>query len=98
MYYVYLLTSDRITPRRYIDTTSDLKRRVAHHNSGKSVHTAQHRPWHLITYVTFSETRKALEFERYLKSGPATLSRIATSGERARSHCSWQSEAASYLA
>ena len=69
VHYVYLLQSARIAPRRYIGTTSDLKRRPADHNSGKSVHTAQYRPWHLVTYVAFSEKRKAHKFERCLKSG-----------------------------
>jgi hypothetical protein len=26
-------------------------------------------PWQLVTYVAFSEKKKANEFERYLKSG-----------------------------
>ena len=69
MHYVYLLASDRKTTRHYIGSTADLKRRIADHNSGKSVHTAQYRPWHLVTYIAFSERRKALGFEYYLKSG-----------------------------
>ncbi|CAA7626212.1 GIY-YIG nuclease family protein [Magnetospirillum sp. UT-4] len=49
--------------------TSDLKRRLADHNSGKSSHTSKFAPWRLVTYVAFSDERKAMAFERYLKSG-----------------------------
>jgi len=49
--------------------TTDLKQRLAEHNSGKSPHTAQFEPWRLVTYVAFSDEQKAAEFERYLKSG-----------------------------
>jgi predicted GIY-YIG superfamily endonuclease len=69
VHYVYLIKSDTNATRRYIGTTADLKRRVLDHNSGKSVHTAQYRPWHLVTYIAFHEKQKALDCERYLKSG-----------------------------
>jgi len=49
--------------------TSDLKRRLEDHNSGKSVHTSKFKPWRLVTYVAFSKQGKAESFERYLKSG-----------------------------
>jgi putative endonuclease len=45
------------------------KRRINEHNSGKSIHTARHRPWNLVCYLGFAEEKKALAFERYLKSG-----------------------------
>jgi predicted GIY-YIG superfamily endonuclease len=49
--------------------TTDLKRRLQEHNDGKSYHTSKFKPWHLITYVAFSDRAKADSFERYLKSG-----------------------------
>jgi len=49
--------------------TANLKQRLTEHNSGKLPHTAQFKPWHLITYVAFSDKQKAAKFERYLKSG-----------------------------
>ncbi|HEY1453083.1 MAG TPA: GIY-YIG nuclease family protein [Roseiarcus sp.] len=69
MWYVYLLESDGAAGQRYVGITSDLRRRVAEHNSGKSSHTSKFMPWRLVTYVAFSDERKAGEFELYLKSG-----------------------------
>ena len=69
MWYVYLLESDGAAGQRYVGITSDLRRRVADHNSGKSSHTSKFMPWRLVTYVAFSDERKAGEFELYLKSG-----------------------------
>ncbi len=69
MHYVYLLESSRVVGQRYVGLTSDLKRRLADHNSGKSSHTSQFAPWRLVTYIAFSDERKATAFERYLKSG-----------------------------
>jgi putative endonuclease len=34
----------------------------------ESRHTAKYKPWRLVSYVAFSDERKAIEFERYLKS------------------------------
>jgi putative endonuclease len=69
MHYVYLLESVSVRTRRYVGLSTDLKRRLEAHNSGESSHTAKYRPWHLVTYVAFSNKSKAEEFERYLKSG-----------------------------
>lgn len=69
VHYVYLLQSERFPEQRYIGVTSDLKQRIPDHNSGKSAHTSKYVPWKLVTYVAFSDRRKAESFERYLKSG-----------------------------
>jgi putative endonuclease len=69
MRYVYLLESEALASKRYVGMTSDLKRRMSEHNRGNSPHTAKHAPWKLVTYVAFSDERKAEIFERYLKSG-----------------------------
>ncbi len=69
MRYVYLLQSEAVVDQRYIGVTSDLKQRLAEHNAGKSSHTSKYVPWKLVTYVAFSDERKAETFERYLKSG-----------------------------
>jgi predicted GIY-YIG superfamily endonuclease len=69
MRYVYLLQSEASAGERYVGVTSDLKQRVADHNAGKSPHTSKYIPWKLITYIAFSDERKAETFERYLKSG-----------------------------
>ena len=69
VYYVYLLESVASPDQRYVGLSSDLKQRFAEHNAGKSPHTAKYKPWRLVTYVAFSNRIKAIEFERYLKSG-----------------------------
>ena len=69
MWYVYLLESDTVVGQRYIGVTTDLKRRLIEHNSGKSTNTSKFVPWRIVTYVAFSDEAKAASFERYLKSG-----------------------------
>ena len=69
MRYVYLLESETAAGQRYVGVTSDLKQRLADHNTGKSPHTSKYAPWRLVTYVGFSNEQKAEAFERYLKSG-----------------------------
>lgn len=68
-FYVYILESLADPDRHYTGFTEDLKQRVAHHNAGCVPHTAKFRPWKLQTAIAFTDRKKALEFERYLKSG-----------------------------
>jgi putative endonuclease len=69
MRYVYLLQSESAADQRNIGVTSDLRQRLVEHNAGKSRHTSKFVPWKLVTYIAFSDERKAAIFERYLKSG-----------------------------
>lgn len=69
MHYVYLLQSLSFVEQRYVGITSNLKRRLKEHNARKSPHTSKYAPWKLVTYIGFSDGRKAEDFERYLKSG-----------------------------
>jgi putative endonuclease len=69
VHYVYLLQSESAIGQRYVGVTADLRQRLAEHNAGKSAHTSKYVPWKLVTYVAFSDERKAEAFERYLKSG-----------------------------
>jgi putative endonuclease len=41
----------------------------AAHNAGRCAHTSRWTPWRVIVVVAFSSETRALEFERYLKSG-----------------------------
>jgi predicted GIY-YIG superfamily endonuclease len=50
-------------------STSDLKRRLNEHNSGKSIHTNKFLPWKIKNYIAFEDRNKAAEFEKFLKSG-----------------------------
>ena len=69
MKYVYLIQSIPSPAQRYIGVTSDLKTRLKSHNAGQSSHTSKFKPWKLVTYVAFSDESKAIDFEKYLKSG-----------------------------
>jgi putative endonuclease len=68
MFYVYVLQSE-VDEGLYIGYTSDLKRRLAEHQEGKSFSTFYRRPWRLIYYEAYLEKADARGRERYLKSG-----------------------------
>ncbi len=68
MKYVYLLESVSQPAECYVGLTDDLRHRVAVHNAGGSPHTSKFKPWRLVTYIAFSDEKKAVLFERYLKS------------------------------
>jgi len=69
MYYVYLLESISDPNRHYVGFSTDLRRRLLEHNTGKLPTTSPHRPWRLSTYLGFTSKKQALAFEHYLKSG-----------------------------
>ncbi|KKP80348.1 MAG: hypothetical protein A2271_04710 [Candidatus Moranbacteria bacterium RIFOXYA12_FULL_35_19] len=66
MYYVYLLKSIK-TGKHYIGCTSDLRRRFAEHNNGKSFYTKDKRPWELRYYEAFYSQEDAFSREKQLK-------------------------------
>jgi putative endonuclease len=68
MEYVYLLQSIDHPDETYVGLTADLRSRFSAHNEGRSPHTSKYRPWRLVCYLAFSDERKAVEFERYLKT------------------------------
>lgn len=68
MFYVYVLQSLK-DQSLYIGSTSDLKRRLQEHDSGKSRFTNQHKPYKLICFVGLLLRSDAKRFEEYLKSG-----------------------------
>jgi putative endonuclease len=69
MVYVYLIRSVNNYHQTYIGYTTNVQERLEKHNSGGSIHTKEHRPWKLVASVQFDDQQKALEFEKYLKSG-----------------------------
>ena len=69
MKYVYLLRSLNVLGQRYVGVTSNLEERLRVHNAGGSPHTSKYRPWELVTYLCFLDDQRAIDFERYLKSG-----------------------------
>jgi putative endonuclease len=67
--YVYVLKNDADPVRYYTGLTSNIGARLNAHNAGKCPHTASGRPWVIDVIVEFSDERRAVAFERYLKSG-----------------------------
>jgi putative endonuclease len=66
--YVYILTSQVDPSRHYTGLTDELEGRLRAHNSGKVPHTSKHRPWRIETAIAFRSRKKALAFEKYLKT------------------------------
>lgn len=69
MKYVYILQSKIDSKHYYTGITDNLKARITKHNSGKVKHTSKFKPWKLKTYIAFDDIKRALDFEKYLKSG-----------------------------
>jgi len=69
MYHVYILRSLRDSSEYYVGFTEEMKQRLVDHNAGHCSHTTKHRPWQILTVISFSNRDSALAFERYLKSG-----------------------------
>ncbi|MGA6829249.1 GIY-YIG nuclease family protein [Nitrospira sp. NS4] len=69
MKYVYLLQSLSALNQRYVGMTEDLDARLQVQNAGGSPHTSKYRPWKVVMYLCFHDDQRAIEFERYLKSG-----------------------------
>jgi putative endonuclease len=82
MYYVYLLRSAAKRNETYVGSTSDLKKRLADHNSGKSTHTNKFKPWELEAYVAFPHEELAHNFEKHLKTGSVARSRPGICAEK----------------
>jgi putative endonuclease len=68
MKYVYILQS-LDSEHYYVGIAQDVPARLAKHNAGEVPHTSKYRPWRIKTYIAFSDERRAIAFEKYLKSG-----------------------------
>jgi len=67
--YVYILESINFPKRFYVGITKDLKERLASHNAGKCKHSSKSGRWNYKTILWFENDKRAVEFEKYLKSG-----------------------------
>jgi predicted GIY-YIG superfamily endonuclease len=67
--FVYVLVSESVPGRFYTGLTSDPQSRLVDHNEGRCRHTSSGRPWKLDVMIEFADERRAVAFERYLKSG-----------------------------
>jgi putative endonuclease len=66
MFYVYILQLKDKT--YYHGFAVDLKNRLDDHQSGNVISTKNLRPFKLVYYAAFSSKKKAVDFEKYLKS------------------------------
>jgi predicted GIY-YIG superfamily endonuclease len=66
---VYVLKSNSHQGRYYTGVTSNWRARLDAHNDGRCSHTARYRPWRIDMLIQFTDERRALAFEQYLKSG-----------------------------
>ena len=67
MFYVYVLHSQK-DGQLYTGYTSDLKRRLTEHNSGKTTSIKHRRPFDLIYYEAYLYEQDAKGHELFLKS------------------------------
>lgn len=72
-YYFYYLRSITYQEKTYIGFTGNLKQRFADHNAGRSIYTAQYKPWKIVGFFGFETELQALRFERYLKSNAGRI-------------------------
>lgn len=68
MYYTYILYN-KVTKQYYIGYAVDLKNRLKEHSSGKVQSTKSNLNYELEWYCAFKTEKKAVAFEKYLKSG-----------------------------
>jgi len=69
MHFVYIIVSTTEPRRHYVGLTNNVKNRLIYHNQGFVRSTASYRPWRLRSAICFSRRSKAVDFERYLKTG-----------------------------
>ena len=68
MFIVYILESLK-DQGWYIGFTTDLKKRLDYHNTGKNTSTKNRRPLKIIYAEVYLDKRDALGREKFLKSG-----------------------------
>jgi putative endonuclease len=66
MFYCYILLLKN--NKYYIGFSSNLKQRLSEHNAGQVIATKKFIPVQLIYYSAFKSKKKALDFEKYLKT------------------------------
>jgi len=68
MFYVYIIQSEKYANQFYTGFSENINNRLEDHNNGKSVHTNKFKPWKIIFHCVFENKKKALDFEKYLKT------------------------------
>ena len=75
-FYVYMLKSKSIKPITYVGYTSDLKKRIVLHNSGKGAKFTRGRKWVLIYKEKFKSKNEAISREYYIKKNRSIRNKL----------------------
>lgn len=67
MYYLYVIQSISHRGWHYIGTTSDITKRIAEHNRGKTRSTKYYAPFELVHKEEYNDKRQARKREIFLK-------------------------------
>ena len=68
MFFVYVIQSE-LDKRLYKGHTADVEKRLREHNAGRTRSTRPYRPWTLVYKEEVETKEKAVEREKFLKSG-----------------------------
>ena len=66
MYYVYVIV-DKASGKRYLGFSSNLRKRVAQHNSSNGAEYTKGGCWNLVYYEAFLNKTEAIKREKKLK-------------------------------
>jgi putative endonuclease len=91
LYWVYVLQSSKDS-RFYTGVTSDLRRRIREHNSGKVRSTKARRPLSLVYTEIFQTKNKAFAREAYFKTPEGGVLKQQLAAQRRNSKTSVQDE------
>lgn len=69
MRYVYVIRSVRYPGKYYTGLTRNFTSRLRQHDAGEVTSTRPYKPWKPVVVIRFEDDQRAIEFERYLKSG-----------------------------
>ena len=75
-FYVYMLKSKSIKPITYVGYTSDLKKRLVLHHSGKGAKFTRGRKWVLIYKEKFKSKSEAISREYYIKKNRSIRNKL----------------------
>jgi predicted GIY-YIG superfamily endonuclease len=74
LHYVYILRN--ASGKQYVGQTADIEARLKEHNEGSVTATKKLRTWHVEWFCCFNDKKRAIEFEKYLKSGSGSSIRF----------------------
>ncbi len=73
-HFVYILKSEN--GDQYVGHTEDLNERLKEHNEGSVIATKNKRPWKVEWFCGFREKKRAIAFEKHLKTGSGSAFRF----------------------